>query len=395
MNSRRFVLRKTGNPVRAAKATSTLVGAIDLSAVRSADRVAQASIDIAAGVWRAFDRAIEQAKETFSPVVSPEDLLPFLNSLQDAVRCVVVGVTPHSPSAPASISAKQVLECVRRRFVDEVHSEQAADAQQAIHILSALGRVQCLLDIAAPEQAPDLLAGRDAAGLLIEIAHDMRSPLAAILFLLDMLRTERSGPVNGLQQQQLRLIYGASLGLMQLACDMIDSVRGAERIVGERPTEFSIAETLLSVREIVYPMAEEKGVKLEFIHPADDTRVGVPAALNRILLNLTSNAIKFTSTGVVTVGAVQLSGNAVEFSVQDSGREIPAEVMEQLFRPFRRSDARRSRTFSSAGLGLSICHNLALALGSELRVTTTPTRGTRFHFVMELPLVDKPQRGRT
>jgi hypothetical protein len=182
--------------------------------------------------------------------VSPDDLLPFLNSIQDAVRCVVVGVQAHPDSPPASISTTQVLECVRRRFVDEVHSERAVDAQQAIHILSALGRVQCLLDIAGPEQTPDLLAGRDAAGLLIEIAHDMRSPLAAILFLLDMLRSERCGTVNPLQQRQLRLIYGASLGIMQLACDMIDSVRGAERLVGERPSEFSIAETLNSVETL-------------------------------------------------------------------------------------------------------------------------------------------------
>ena len=247
--------------------------------------------------------------------------------------------------------------------------------------------MQCLLDMTLPEQTPDLLAGRDAAGLLIEIGHDMRSPLAAILFLLDMMRTERSGPINELQKQHLRLIYGASLGVMQLACDMIDSVRGAARLTGEGLSAFSIAETFSSVKEIVQPMAEEKGVGLELVLPEDDARLGLPTALNRILLNLTSNAIKFSGTGNVTISAVQLSQTSVEFSVQDSGREIPASVMGQLFSPFRRSDARRARTFSSAGLGLSICHKLALALGSELRVTTSPTRGTRFHFVMELPLV--------
>ena len=345
--------------------------------------------ELTVGVWFAFDRAVEQTRETFSSAVSPDDLLPFLNSIQDAVRCVVVGVQAHPDSPPASISTTQVLECVRRRFVDEVHSERAVDAQQAIHILSALGRVQCLLDIAGPEQTPDLLAGRDAAGLLIEIAHDMRSPLAAILFLLDMLRSERCGTVNPMQQRQLRLIYGASLGIMQLACDMIDSVRGAERLVGERPSEFSITETLNSVRDIVQPMAEEKGVELELALPVDDRRMGLPAVLNRILLNLTSNAIKFSSDGVVTLGALQVSPTIVEFSVQDSGHEIPPEVMEQLFRPFRRSDVRRTRTFSSAGLGLSICHKLVLALGSELRVTTSPDDGTRFHFQIDLPIAGR------
>jgi signal transduction histidine kinase len=367
---------------------TTRLGKLDGSKISRGESESIPSIDIAAGVWRAFDRAIDETRETFSTVVSPEELLPFLDSLQDSVRCAVVGIPPHPASPPASLSTTQVLECLRRRFVDQVHSEEAADAQQAIHILSALGHIQVLLDVASPEQTPDLLVGRDAAGLLIEIAHDMRSPLAAILFLLDMLRTERSGPINDLQKQQLRLIYGASLGIMQLACDMIDSVRGAARLVGERPTDFSIAETLSSIREIVLPMAEEKGVGLELVLPVDDVRKGLPAALNRILLNLTSNAIKFSAGGVVTISARQVSRTVVEFSVQDSGREIPAQVMEQLFRPFRRSDVRRARTFSSAGLGLSICHKLALALGSELRVTTTAKKGTRFHFLMDLPLVD-------
>jgi signal transduction histidine kinase len=345
---------------------------------------------ITPGVWAAFDHAIDDARDAFSSAVADQDLSPFLNSLQDSVRLAVVGASPHPVWPPQSISTTQVLECVRRSFVNHVSSERAADPQQAIHILSALGHVQCLLDMAAPTHTPDLFAGRDAAGVLIEIGHDMRSPLAAILFLLDMLRTERSGPINELQKQQLRLIYGASLGVMQLACDMIDSVRGASKLVGETPTEFSIAETFASVREIVLPMAEEKGVGIELVLPVDDLRKGMPAALNRILLNLTTNAIKFTGSGVVTIKAAQLSQTLVEFSVKDSGREIPAQVMEQLFKPFRRSDVRRSRTFSSAGLGLSICHKLALALGSELRVATTANKGTRFHFLVDLPLIESP-----
>jgi signal transduction histidine kinase len=340
-------------------------------------------------VWHAFDRAIERTQATFSSAVSPRDLDLFLESVSDSVRCAVVGADPRPEAPAASISASKVLESVRRNFVDEVHSEHAQDAQQAIHILSALGRVQCILDVTVPEQTPDLLAGRDAAGVLIEISHDIRSPLAAILFLLDMLRSERSGAVTPLQQQQLRLIYGASLGMMQLSCDLIDSVRGAERVVGDRPSEFSIRETLESVRDIVKPMAEEKGVDVDLVLPSVDARVGLPAALNRILLNLTTNAVKFTNAGIVALAAIEVSPTVVEFSVQDSGREIPPDVLEQLFRPFRQSGLRRTRTFSSNGLGLSICHKLVLALGSELRVNTSAQKGTRFHFRIDLPVVSR------
>ena len=346
------------------------------------------STEIAPGVWHAFDLAVEETGRRLSSAVSAQELLPFLDSVKESVRCVVASAPVEPQPPPPSVSAGEVIESVRRRFVDEVHVERAANAQQAIHILSALGRVQCILDVAGREQAPELLAGRDAGSLLIEIAHDMRSPLAAILFLLDMLRSERSGPMTSVQQQQLRLIYGASLGIMQLACDMIDSVRGAERLVGEEPVAFSVAEMLNSVREIVHPMAEEKGVEVELVQPRVDARIGLATAINRILLNLTSNAIKFSTNGVVKLGATEISATAIEFSVQDSGREIPRQVMEQLFRPFRHSVVRRTRTFSSAGLGLSICHKLTLAMGSELHVSTSATEGTRFYFVLDLPPVD-------
>src|SRR6266566_7429606 len=69
--------------------------------------------EITPGVWRAFDQAIEDARDTFSPAVSSEDLSPFLDSLQDSVRCVVIGVSPHPASPAPSISTTQVLECVR------------------------------------------------------------------------------------------------------------------------------------------------------------------------------------------------------------------------------------------------------------------------------------------
>ena len=340
--------------------------------------------ELTLGVWNSFDAALEDTRDTFRIAMPLQDLEPFLASLQDSVRCVVVGRSARPMAPPPSVSSTQVLECVRRRFVDRVHHDSGTDPQQAIHILSALGHVQCLLDMSGPDQTPDLLAGRDAGGLLIEIAHDIRSPLAAILFLLDLLRSERCGPVTPLQQQQLRLLYGASFGIMQLACDLIDSVRGTDRLVAERASDFSIVETFTSIKDIVQPMAEEKGVDVQLVARARDARRGLPTVLHRILLNLTSNAIKFSDGGVVTLAAEDLAPGVVEFSVQDSSREIPEEVVEQLFRPFRRSELRRTRNFSSAGLGLSICHKLALAVGSELRVTTSSKTGTRFHFLMEL-----------
>lgn len=232
------------------------------------------------------------------------------------------------------------------------------------------------------------LSGPDALGLIIEVAHDMRSPLGSILFLAERLRSMQSGPLTPVQERQIGLIYSAAFGLSALAGDVIELARGGEGLVHQRPVPFSIADVMQSVRAIVQPMAEEKGLVIRVVPPPADSRIGQPAALNRVLLNLTTNALKFTTTGSVEVVATQRSRTRVEFTIQDTGRGIPDEVMATLFDPFRRRERSGTVTFSSAGLGLAISRQLVDAMGGDLTVTTSPA-GTRFAFEIELPLAQK------
>jgi signal transduction histidine kinase len=298
----------------------------------------------------------------------------------------LAGETLQLEYVPATLAGARVLECLRREFVDQLREEELPDAQHAINLLSALGRVQNLLPRAATHSSAEQLRSDDALRAMVEVAHDMRSPLSAMLFLIDLIRTGRSGAVTSLQERQLAVVYGAALGLNQLASDLVDFVRGADRLVDQHPVPFSISELLRSVRDIVQPMAEEKGLTLKFISPEDDARIGFPTALNRVLLNLTTNAVKYTSEGSVVVAARQLSRTLIEFSVRDSGPGIPPHLMPELFQPFRTTRRAETGSFSSAGLGLSICRTLVTTLGSELRAITSAEQGTCFHFELELPL---------
>jgi signal transduction histidine kinase len=115
-------------------------------------------------------------------------------------------------------------------------------------------------------------------------------------------------------------------------------------------------------------------------------------ALSRILLNLTTNALKFTDEGSVEVAATEQDGTAVEFSVRDTGRGIPAQAMGMLFEPFRRRQKDRDYAFSGSGLGLSICRKLVEAMQGDLRVETTAGQGTRFFFALELPFAGAPEQ---
>jgi signal transduction histidine kinase len=148
---------------------------------------------------------------------------------------------------------------------------------------------------------------------------------------------------------------------------------------------FSISDIIEAVRDIVRPIAEEKGLEVRVVLPQRPFRVGHPVAFNRILLNLTTNALKFTDEGHVELAAVEGPGDEVEFSVRDTGRGIPPQALELLFEPFRRRQRDREYAFSGSGLGLSICRKFVEAMGSDLRVETGQGQGTRFSFTLGLP----------
>ena len=232
------------------------------------------------------------------------------------------------------------------------------------------------------------LAGGDGLNLLAEVAHDMRSPLASILFLAETLQRGASGPVNDIQTEQLGLICTAALGLSSVGNDIIDLTR-SELLLEPTPVPFSVTSVLDSVRDIVRPIAAVKQLAVRIEPPREPERLGHPVALRRVLLNLTTNALKFTEHGFVELSARDTNPGRTEFSVRDSGRGIDPAMIPTLFDPVRsvppqQHDVGGTR-FSNTGLGLTICRKLAEAMGSQLRVETHLGQGTRFFFELELP----------
>jgi signal transduction histidine kinase len=161
--------------------------------------------------------------------------------------------------------------------------------------------------------------------------------------------------------------------------------------VGSNAQPFSITEVLEAVGDIVLPIAEEKGLSLTFTAPGNDRRIGHPGALNRVLLNLTTNGLKFTAEGGVTVELREdpADNERLRCTVHDTGRGIPEAAMPMLFEPFRRRQQAGDYAFSGSGLGLSICRKLVEAMGSELSVHTVQGEGTTFAFDLILPLADR------
>ncbi len=229
------------------------------------------------------------------------------------------------------------------------------------------------------------LSGPDGLEILAEVAHDLRSPLTSILTLAEALRRGQSGPVNDLQRRQLGLIYSAALALSSTASDVIELAHGGDRLADNEPFPFVVSEILESVRDIVKPMAEEKGLEIRLESPADDHRLGYALPLSRVLLNLTTNALKFTEEGSVEIAGRAFQPDRIVFSVTDTGPGIGPKQLASLYQPFRHMREGEGHTFSGTGLGLMICRKLVQAMGSELKIETQPDRGTRFYFELVLP----------
>src|SRR3989442_11264219 len=172
---------------------------------------------------------------------------------------------------------------------------------------------------AEPEELATSLTGPNGLDLVVEMAHDLRSPLTSILFLADLLQRGENGPVNDAQRRALGLMYSAALSLCTAASDVLELARGGNRLRDQRSERFSIAEMFKSVRDMILPLAVEKGLEVRLVHPVPERQVGHPRALSRVLLNLATNAVKYTDAGLVEIAALPAGRTRLEFSVRDTG----------------------------------------------------------------------------
>ena len=333
-----------------------------------------------------WERAIEHAS-------GAEEISNTLAQLSTAIRLQLMG-SAETVELPRSPLSRRLLGMVRGAFLTEVQ-RLAADPEprQLLRVLAAMEQVSERVEADWSQHFTDRLSAPDGLELVVEVAHDLRSPLTSILFLAETLQRGRSGAVNPVQERQLGLIYSAAFGLSSVASDVIELARGGDRLVDLDPIPFSVTDILESVRDIVQPIAEEKTLTVRLTAPEADFRIGHPVALSRVLLNLTTNALKFTAEGFVEVVARHSGQRRVEFSVRDTGRGIPPQSMATLFEPFRRRQKPGEYAFSGSGLGLSICRKLVEAMGSTLQVETQQGVGTRFYFELDLPLAGETPIG--
>lgn len=336
---------------------------------------------------RAVSRALGAWKERLGHTFSAEETQQAARWAVLAVAAAASGEELHSPEC-SPVLCHFLLERSSAALLEDAASTATIGKDAVVRLMLAFDAARRLVEPEWGRYFETELSGPDGLNLVVEVVHDLRSPLSSIRCLAEILERGQSGPVTPLQQRQLRLIYGAAMGLSSMATDVLEMARRGDQIADVEEVPFSIDEILAEVCAMVRPIAEEKGLQMQTGSLVSDRRRGPATLLSRVLLNLVTNALKFTDEGGVEVRMRAISRSRVEFSVVDTGPGIPAAAIPDLFRPFRRSEARAGRSgflFSETGLGLALCRKLLRRVGSELQFETGPDQGTRFYFELDIP----------
>jgi len=338
----------------------------------------------------AVTRVLARAESLYHPLTSggPERASGYLRTLHAKLEALLHGGDPEPTKRWLATNPlfPPLLDALEADLLSTATDEELALA--ALTVLRACHAVRNPVSAGTSEGREEDLKGRmrgpGAFELLVEVAHDFRSPLTSVLFLAEALRDGHSGPVNETQRSQLGLIYSAAFGLASVASDVMDLARKEGDFISAEPEPFSIAEVFRSVERLVRPLVEEKGLQLRVVAPDRWQGHGHPHALSRVLLNLTTNALKFTDEGSVELGVRSMPHGRVEYYVQDTGRGISPEQQRQLFQPFKKRTGGNleGHYFSGSGIGLSIARRLVRAMGSDLSLDSSDSRGSRFSFVL-------------
>ncbi len=313
--------------------------------------------------------------DEYAPSLQSRDEI-FAKALEEGyVREEVTLSTANGKNLPVEITHLQIAEQSPPLILSYVRDlRQQKKNEEALRI--------------AKEEAEE--AAQAKSNFLARISHEIRTPRNGVLGLTH-LAIIKNPPAEHLHF--LEKIQASAKILLGVINDILDfsKMESGNLILEKIP--FAFNKTLRIILDLFQPQAEREGLTfaLEQDQAIPDTLIGDSLRLSQILLNLCSNAIKFTEKGFVTLRIEKMSETPevinICFSVLDSGIGMTSEQIARLFQPFTQADISTTRKYGGTGLGLVIAKLLVEMMGGNITVTSTPGKGSTFTFTLPFPKV--------
>jgi len=320
--------------------------------------------------------------------VNPEDRTRFMRTLEqkDVVRGFETEFKRRDGSRFwVSINGKAVRDAQGNVVhyegtIEDITAQKLAERELATyraHLEKLVKERTAELEIAKDRAEA---ADRIKSAFLATMLHELRTPLNSIIGFTGILLQGIVGPLNDEQKKQLGMVRGSAQHLLSLINDVLDisKIEAGQLRMTDEP--FDLREALEKTVASARPLAEKKGLALSCaVSDGIDRITADRRRVEQVLLNLISNAVKFTERGSVTVEC-RSDGDQVRISVTDTGIGIRPEDRETIFQAFRQVDSGVNRRYEGTGLGLPISRRLVELMGGRIEIESEWGSGSTFSF---------------
>jgi signal transduction histidine kinase/DNA-binding response OmpR family regulator/HAMP domain-containing protein len=344
--------------------------------------------------------------ERFNPVHEA-----FLDQLTESIGIVINTIEANTRTEDLLKQSQSLAEELgsRQEELQQTNQELQDKARLLAHQNHEVERKNSEVEQARQaleEKAEQLaLTSKYKSEFLANMSHELRTPLNSLLILSDQLCKNPDGNLSAKQVEFSKTIHSSGNDLLMLINDILDLSKIESGTVAVDASELRVDDLHRSVERGFRHFAESKHVDfaVELKHPLPKTMVTDVKRLQQIIKNLLSNAFKFTHEGQVTFSIatatngwsvdndeLHRAGTVLAFSVRDTGIGISPDKQQIIFEAFQQADGSTSRKYGGTGLGLAISRELSRLLGGEIRLVSSPGKGSEF--TLYLPQSYNPAR---